>query len=110
MEKDERIVTYTDAELAEMQRRGETKTDWAYLDALADEELEASIDFEDEGEFDWSKAQVGLPDVATGKVSVPIERDLVAWFAQQPGGIEAAVNEALRSHVEALQPAEPVKQ
>jgi hypothetical protein len=45
----ERIVRYTADEIDEMIRRGESRTDWAYVDALTEEELEASIDFEDEG-------------------------------------------------------------
>lgn len=109
MRKHGDTVTYTADEVAAMLERGEDLTDWARVDALTEEELEASIDFEEEGEIDWSTVQVGLPDVVSGKVSVPIERDLVAWFAQQPGGIETSVNKVLRSFVATRQPSEPIK-
>ena len=60
MAKSERIVRHTAAELEAMRRRGEGQTNHAYLDALTEEELEASIDYEDEGEFDWSTGGPGL--------------------------------------------------
>ena len=37
------IVRYTAEELDEMRRRGEDKTDWAKVDAMTEDELEASI-------------------------------------------------------------------
>ncbi|MGI8475770.1 MAG: hypothetical protein ACR2OO_05305 [Thermomicrobiales bacterium] len=41
--------------------RGEDQSDWPRVRAMTEEELEASIDAEDEGEFDWSRVQVGIP-------------------------------------------------
>jgi hypothetical protein len=38
---------------------------------MTEEELEASIDYDEEGETDWSTAQPGLPDV------VGIERPVI---------------------------------
>ena len=61
MDNDERIVRYTAEELDDMVRRGEGKTDWARVDAMTEEELEASIDYDEEGEPDWSTIQVGIP-------------------------------------------------
>ena len=49
MQNGERIVRYTADELDEMLRRGESQTDWARVDAMTEEELEASIDHEEEG-------------------------------------------------------------
>ena len=54
-------VRYTAEEIDEMLRRGESQTDWARVDAMTEDELEASIDHDDEGEFDWSTVQVGIP-------------------------------------------------
>ncbi len=53
MQKSKGIVRYTADELDEMLRRGKDRTDWARVDALTEEELEAAIDH-DEGTFDWS--------------------------------------------------------
>ena len=61
MRSGEHIVRYTAEELDEMRRRGESQTDWARVDAMTEEELEASIDHEEEGEIDWSTVQVGIP-------------------------------------------------
>jgi len=61
MQKNERIVRYTASEIDDMLRRGEDQTDWPRVDAMTEEELEASIDHEEEGEFDWSTVQVGIP-------------------------------------------------
>lgn len=41
--KKENIVRYTAEELAEMRARGESRTDWAKVDAMTEEELEAAI-------------------------------------------------------------------
>ncbi len=61
MQNQEDIRRYTAEELDAMLRRGESQTDWAHVDALTEEELEASIDHDEEGEFDWSTVQVGIP-------------------------------------------------
>ena len=58
MTKTERLVQYTAAEIDAMLARGEDRTDWERLRKLTDEEVEASIDFEEEGEFDWDTARV----------------------------------------------------
>jgi len=100
MQKNERIMTYTDAELTDMQQLGKTKTDWAYLDSLTDEEIEASIDVEDEGEFDWDNAFVGLPGPKQ-QITVRLDRDLIDWFKQQGRGYQTRMNAVLRSYVDA---------
>ncbi len=61
MQKSEHIVRYTADELDEMLARGESRTDWARVDAMSEEELEASIDRAEEGEFDWTTVQIGIP-------------------------------------------------
>lgn len=61
MPNDEHIVRYTAEGIDEMVRRGESQTDWARFDTITDEELEASIDHEGEGEFDWSTVYIGMP-------------------------------------------------
>ena len=61
MENGERTVRYTAEELEDMLRRGEDQTDWARVDAMTEEDLEAAIAHDEEGEFDWSTIQVGIP-------------------------------------------------
>jgi uncharacterized protein (DUF4415 family) len=100
MEKNERIVRYTADELAAKRRRGETKTDYARLDAMTDEELEASIDHEDEGEFDWDNAFIGFPGPKR-QITVRLDQDLIDWFKAQGSGYQTRMNSVLRSYVDA---------
>ncbi len=94
------IVQYTSDELAEMIRRGEDETDVARLDAMTEEELEASIDFAEEGEPIWSEAIVGLPEPSPS-VKVGIDVDIVRWFEAQGQDYRGRINAVLRGHVEA---------
>jgi hypothetical protein len=61
MKNNEHIVRYTAEEIDEMLRPGESQTNWARFDAMTEEELQASIDHDEEGEFDLSTVQVGIP-------------------------------------------------
>ncbi len=100
MRKQEHIVRYTADELDEMLRRGESQTDWARVDAMTEEELEASIDREEEGEIDWSTIQVGIPGPKQ-QLTVRFDRDVIEWFKAQGAGYQARMNAVLRSYVEA---------
>jgi len=57
-------VRYTAEEIDEMRARGESRTDWAAVKAMTEDELEASIaaDPDDVHEpIDWSRAAKGIP-------------------------------------------------
>jgi len=101
MQKTERIVRYTADELEDMIRRGEDLTDWERVRKLTDEEIEASIDFEDEGTFDLSKGQPGLPPPFTQRPMVEIDEDLMDWFKAQGDGYQPRINDVLRRYVDA---------
>lgn len=102
MMKEERIVRYTAAEIDDMIARGEDKTDWDYVRSLTDEEVEASIDFKDEGVFDYSFAYPGLPSFGPKQqLTVRFDRDIVDWFKSQGSGYQTKMNAVLRSYVEA---------
>lgn len=100
MREEGTIVRYTADELEEMRRRCEGKTDWARVDALTEEELEASIDYEEEGEPDWSTVTVGLP---RPKVSFTMRYDpeILEWFRAQGPGYQTKINAVLKTYVEA---------
>ena len=100
MKKNEHIVRYTADEIDEMLRRGEDQTDWARLDAMTEEELEASIDRGKEGEFDWSTVQVGIPGPKQ-QLTVRFDQDVIEWFKAQGMGYQTRMNAVLRSFVEA---------
>ena len=101
MQKSEHIVSYTADELDEMRRRDETKTDWDRVRNLTDGEIEASIDFEDEGTFDFSRVQPGLPPPFTQRPMVEIDEDLIDWFKAEGDGYQPRINAVLRSYVDA---------
>lgn len=94
MQTSERIVRYSAEELRAMAARGETMTDWAYLDSLTDEELEASIDYEDEGYFDPDNGVV-KPEHPRPE-SIGIDDDVHAWFKERGGDVEGIMNAVLR--------------
>ena len=100
MPKQEHIVRYTAEELDEMLCRGESQTDWARVDAMTEEELEASIDQAEEGEFDWSTVQVGIPGPKR-QLTVRFDADVIEWFKAQGAGYQTRMNAVLRSFVEA---------
>lgn len=99
MQSDEHIVSYTANELAAMRRRGEGKTDWARIDALTEEEMEASIDKE-EGEFDTSTAQAGFHGPKR-QLTVRLDVDVVEWFRTGGPGYQTRMNAVLRAYVDA---------
>lgn len=100
MSKAERIVRYTADELEEKRRRGESQTDWARVDAMTEEELEASIDFNEEGHVDWSKVDTDMPS-AKKQLTVRFDEDVIEWFRAQGPGYQTRMNQVLRSYVEA---------
>jgi uncharacterized protein (DUF4415 family) len=100
MEKNERIVRYTKQELDEKVRRGEDRTDFARLDAMTEEELEDSIDHEEEGGIDWSTLQIGIPGPKQ-QLTVRFDADVIDWFKAQGSGYQTRMNAVLRSYVDA---------
>ena len=100
MAKSERIVRYTADEIDDMLGRGEDRTDWARVDAMTEEELEVAIDFDDEGEFDVSTVQRGIPG-PTRQLTVRFDVDVIEWFQAQGAGYQTRMNAVLRSFVAA---------
>jgi uncharacterized protein (DUF4415 family) len=102
MSKNERIVRYTAEEIDEMLRRGEDQTDWAKVDAMTEEELEASIDFEEEGEIDWNSVSIAVPG-SKRQLTIRLDQDVIDWFKAQGSGYQMRINAVLRGYVEAQQ-------
>ncbi len=102
MLKSERIVRYTAEEIDEMRRRGEDRSDLDALSKLTDDEIEASIDFEEEGEPLWDTIQVGLP-LPKKQLTLRIDPVVLAYFKSGGRGYQTRINAVLRSYVEAQQ-------
>ncbi len=102
------LVCYTAEELKEMVRRGESQTDWAKVDAMTEEALEASVaaDPDDVHEpVDWSRAFAGLPPGVLESsrkqdVHIRLDSDILHWFKGQGRGYQTRINAVLRAFVE----------
>ena len=104
----EGVVRYTAEELLEKSRRGETKTDLAKVEAMTEEELEASIRTDPDDVWDdeaLAHAFQGLPpgiwDTARKQdVHIRLDAEMVDWFKQQGRGYQTRMNAVLRAFVE----------
>jgi uncharacterized protein (DUF4415 family) len=99
VKNEERISIHTSEELKAMNDRGEDQSDRDYVRSLTDEELEASIDFEEEGYPDWSTVRVGAPPAAKKQITVRFDPDLIEWFKGQGPGYQTRMNAVLRSYM-----------
>jgi uncharacterized protein (DUF4415 family) len=99
--REDNIVGYTVNELKEMRKRGEDLTDWERVNALTDEEIEAAIDYEDEGVFDWDNVIVGIP-LPKRQITLRLDGDIIDAFKAQGSGYQTRINNVLRSYVNAI--------
>ncbi len=82
--------------------RGESQTNWSRVDAMSEEELEASIaaDPDDVHEdLDWSAAVKGLPP-RKEHINMRIDADVLNWFKGTGKGYQTRMNNVLRAFVE----------
>lgn len=86
MKREGNTVRYTSAEIDEMPRRGEDETNWERLRNMTDEELEASIDHEDEGYPDDSVIYLNNPPAVRKKTHVWVDCDVLDWFESSRDG------------------------
>jgi uncharacterized protein (DUF4415 family) len=96
------IVRYTAEEIDEMIARGEDRTDWAAVDAMTEEELEASIAADPDDvheEPDWTKAIKGLPP-SKKHINIRLDGDVLDWFKATGRGYQTRINNVLRAYVE----------
>lgn len=102
MEKKGSIVRYTDKELRDMQKRGESQSDWAKAGAMTYEEIEVAI-AEDPGEagmvVDWSKVSTELPQ-PKAVLNMRVDHEVMDFFRNQGKGYQTKINAVLRSYVD----------
>jgi uncharacterized protein (DUF4415 family) len=100
--KKERIVRYSAEELADMIRRGESRTDWAKQEALTYEEIEAQIaaDPDEAGMvYDWDSTTTEMPK-PKADLHMRIDRDILDYFRKTGKGYQTRINTVLRSYVQ----------
>jgi uncharacterized protein (DUF4415 family) len=102
--KKERIVTRRWGD----RRKG--KTDWARVDAMTDEEVEASIandpDWAEFKDVDWSDAVLVIP-AKKKAISIRVDEDVLDFFKKEGDGYQRRINAVLRSYMQ--QKAKPKK-
>src|SRR5680860_7526 len=98
MQRSGTIVSYTAEELRAMRDRGEDLTDWARVDAMTEEELEASIDKEEEGDFEGSVGYPGIPGIKR-ETTLLINDEVIQWFSLQDPDYLARMNDVLLDYV-----------
>jgi uncharacterized protein (DUF4415 family) len=76
------------------------KTDWAALDALTDEEIEAAIkndpDWSDD--WNWSDAVLVIPPKKKA-ISIRVDEDVLDYFKHEGAGYQRRINAVLRSYM-----------
>ena len=81
-------------------RRG--KTDWAAVDALTDEEIEAAIRKDPDAvplDFDWSEAVLVIPPKKKA-ISIRVDEDVLDYFKTEGAGYQRRINAVLRSYMQ----------
>jgi uncharacterized protein (DUF4415 family) len=112
MKKKGDITRYTAEEISAMLARGDSRTDWAAVKAMTEEELEGSIaptgqarglkahDPEDVHEpIDWTHAVEGMPP-RKRDIHIRIDEDVLDWFRQAGRGYQTRINNVLRAFME----------
>ena len=97
------IRRYSADELRAMRARGESLTDWARVDSVA-EEVATPRRGEDDDEAPlpatWPEGvEVGLPR-AKRHLNLRIDADIVDWFRQDGRGYQTRMNAVLRAYME----------
>lgn len=99
----EHIVRYSADEIREMVASGESKSDWARVDAMTDAEIEAQMrddpDWKDFIDFDWSNATIVYP-VPKNALSIRLDQDVVDFFKATGKGYQTRINAVLRHFME----------
>jgi uncharacterized protein (DUF4415 family) len=93
------IIEHPDGRL----ERRKSETDWARLDALTDEEIEASIandpDWAEFKNIDWSKAVLVIPPKKKA-ISIRVDEDVLDYFRKEGAGYQRRMNAVLRSYMQ----------
>lgn len=81
----------------------ESKTDWARIDAMSDEDIDLSDSPEITEEM-WAKAvwKKGLkPAPRKSQLTLRIDTDVIEFFKSQGRGYQTKINQLLRAYMEA---------
>ncbi len=82
--------------------RRKGKTDWAAVDALSDEEIEAAVRNDPDAvplDVDWSDAVLVIPPKKKA-ISIRVDEDVLDYFKKQGTGYQRRINAVLRSYMQ----------
>jgi hypothetical protein len=101
--KNTNIVTTSLEEALERIKRGESKTDWARVDAMTDADIVEAMrddpDWADLIDIDWSNATIVYPRTKHA-ISIRLDKDIVDFFKATGKGYQTRINAVLRYYVE----------
>jgi len=96
--KDKNIKRYSADEI----RRMKSKTDWARVRALTDEEITRAMASDpawaDDMDIDWSKAVIVTP-AKKAAISIRVDEDVLDFFKADGAGYQSRMNAVLRHFV-----------
>jgi uncharacterized protein (DUF4415 family) len=94
--KEPHIARYTREELEQLP----SETDWARVDAMTEEEIEAAAradpDWAGLLDIDWSKAELVMPRRKEA-ISIRLDEDVLAFFKKLGAGYQTRINAVLRN-------------
>lgn len=100
LDDDTYIIEHPDGSL----ERRKSQTDWARIDALTDEEIEAAAradpDWDGLLDLDWSKVEITRP-ARKQPISIRLDEDVLDFFKRGGAGYQKRINAVLRSYVTA---------
>lgn len=99
MVKSANITRVTLEEAKERIARGEDRTDWARVKAMTEEELEASIDYEEEGYPIWESTRAVYDPTCKKQITLRLDPDIIEFFKAGGPGYQTRMNAALRQFV-----------
>lgn len=104
MASDVGIKRYSATELEESLARGGDRSDWARINAMTEDQLEASIaedpDWKDIPS-DWYVNAMAWTPPQKKLLSLRIDQDIIDWFKQQGPGYQTRMNAVLRAYMTA---------
>jgi uncharacterized protein (DUF4415 family) len=93
------IIEHADGRL----ERTKSKTDWARLRAMTEEEIDAAARADPEWEglldIDWSKAELIMPRRKEA-ISIRLDEDVLSYFKTLGSGYQTRINAVLRHFME----------
>ena len=102
MRKDENIISYSAKELANMRKKGKSKSNWEAVKNIKDQDLEkiikSDVDSNTTIPEEWEGLTVGFPEPKE-QISLRVDKDVLRWFRGKGKGYQTYMNNILRSYV-----------